>query len=152
MADGVVENGTAAILEPYMGAAGESAHPTGIAFVGGQAPTDSIVALDAAGFSAHVHVIGDRAVRDARDARDGFEVAAAANHWGLRPSTDARHRHLAHLPFVHRQDLARFAALGVTANMQALWACNEPQMRELTVPIVGPVGTGVAGRRVYSPA
>ena len=33
--------------------------------------------------------------------------------------------------------MARFAALGVTANMQALWACNEPQMRELTAPLVG---------------
>jgi len=38
---------------------------------------------------------------------------------------------------VHPDDVARFAALGVTANMQALWACNEPQMRELTVPLVG---------------
>ena len=135
MADGVVENGTAAMLEPYLGAAGESEHPTGIAFVGGQALTDAIIALDAAGFSAHVHVIGDRAVRDALDA---FEAAAVANDWASRVPTDARRHHLAHLQFVHPDDVARFAALGVTANMQALWACNEPQMRELTVPIVGP--------------
>ncbi|WP_439564160.1 amidohydrolase [Microcella sp.] len=135
MADGVVENGTAAMLEPYLGAAGESEHPTGIAFVGGQALVDAIMALDAAGFSAHVHVIGDRAVRDALDA---FEAAAAANDWASRPPTDARRHHLAHLQFVHPDDVARFAALGVTANMQALWACNEPQMRDLTVPLVGP--------------
>jgi predicted amidohydrolase YtcJ len=135
MADGVVENGTAAMLEPYLGEAGESEHPTGIAFVGGQALTDAIIALDAAGFSAHVHVIGDRAVRDALDA---FEAASAANDWTSRPPTDARRHHLAHLQFVHPDDVARFAALGVTANMQALWACNEPQMRELTVPLVGP--------------
>ncbi len=139
MADGVVENGTAAMLEPYLvldgAAAGESEHPTGIAFVGGQALTDAIIALDAAGFSAHVHVIGDRAVRDALDA---FEAAAASHDWASRPPTDARRHHLAHLQFVHPDDVARFAELGVTANMQALWACNEPQMRELTVPIVGP--------------
>lgn len=135
MADGVVENGTAAMLEPYRGAAGESEHPTGIAFVGGQALTDAIIALDAAGFSAHVHVIGDRAVRDALDA---FEAAAAVNDWATRAPTDARRHHLAHLQFVHPDDVARFAALGVTANMQALWACNEPQMRDLTVPLVGP--------------
>jgi predicted amidohydrolase YtcJ len=134
MADGVVENGTAAMLDPYLGAAGESEHPTGIAFVGGQALTDAIVALDAAGFSAHVHVIGDRAVRDALDA---FEVASVANDWASRVPTDARRHHLAHLQFVHPDDVARFASLGVTANMQALWACNEPQMRELTVPIIG---------------
>jgi hypothetical protein len=137
MADGVVENGTAAMLEPYLvlDGAAPSEHPTGIAFVGGQALTDAIMALDAAGFSAHVHVIGDRAVRDALDA---FEAAAAANAWSERPSTDARRHHLAHLQFVHPDDVARFAALGVTANMQALWACNEPQMRDLTVPLVGP--------------
>ncbi|MBA4345838.1 MAG: amidohydrolase, partial [Microbacterium sp.] len=134
MADGVVENGTAAMLEPYLGEAGESEHPTGIAFVGGQALTDAIMALDDAGFSAHVHVIGDRAVRDALDA---FEATSAANDWASRPSTDARRHHLAHVQFVHPDDVARFAAIGVTANMQALWACNEPQMRELTVPIVG---------------
>ena len=147
MADGVVENGTAAMLEPYLVPGGEitpvegvgrapaaSEHPTGIAFVGGQALTDAIVALDAAGFSAHVHVIGDRAVRDALDA---FEAASAANDWATRAPTDARRHHLAHLQFVHPDDVARFAELGVTANMQALWACNEPQMRDLTVPLVG---------------
>ncbi|MBX9471548.1 amidohydrolase [Microcella sp.] len=136
MADGVVENGTASMLEPYLvlDGAAPSEHPTGIAFVGGQALSEAIVALDAAGFSAHVHVIGDRAVRDALDA---FEAAAAANDWASRAATDARRHHLAHLQFVHPDDVARFAALGVTANMQALWACNEPQMRDLTVPLVG---------------
>lgn len=130
MADGVVENGTASMLEPYLGSPGEGGHPRGIAFVGGSALVNAIVALDAAGFSAHVHVIGDRAVRDALD---GFAAARERNGW----ATPGRH-HLAHLQFVHPDDVARFAALGVTANMQALWACNEPQMRELTVPIVGP--------------
>ncbi|MFN3708677.1 amidohydrolase [Microcella sp.] len=130
MADGVVENGTASMLEPYVGDVASPEHPRGIAFVGGQELLDAIVALDAAGFSAHVHVIGDRAVRDALD---GFAAARERNGW----STPGRH-HLAHVQFVHPDDVARFAALGVTANMQALWACNEPQMRELTVPIVGP--------------
>jgi len=35
-------------------------------------------------------------------------------------------------------DIPRFAALGVTANMQALWAAHEPQMDELTIPFIGP--------------
>ncbi|KRF33823.1 amidohydrolase [Yonghaparkia sp. Soil809] len=134
MADGVVENGTASMLEPYLGPLGETEHPRGIAFVGGRDLIDAIVALDAAGFSAHVHVIGDRA---ARDALDGFEAARTANGWAERDPADARRHHLAHLQFVHPDDVARFAALGVTANMQALWACYEPQMRELTVPFVG---------------
>jgi predicted amidohydrolase YtcJ len=122
------------MLAPYLGEAAASSHPAGIAFVGGHALTDAIIALDAAGFSAHVHVIGDRAVRDSLDA---FAAASIANDWAGRAPTDARRHHLAHLQFVHPDDVARFAELGVTANMQSLWACNEPQMRELTVPIVG---------------
>ncbi|UYN85105.1 MAG: amidohydrolase [Microcella sp.] len=134
MADGVPENGTASMLKPYLGAFAEGEHPLGIPFVGGRALIDAIVALDAAGFSAHVHAIGDRAVRDTLD---GFAAAREANGW----STPGRH-HIAHVQFVHPDDVARFAALGVTANIQALWACYEPQLRELTAPVVGPERVG----------
>ena len=134
MADGVIENGTASLLEPYLGPFGEGESPRGLAFVGGQALTDAIVALDAAGLSVHVHTIGDRAVREALD---GFAAARAANGWAARDRRDARRHHLAHLQFVHPDDAARFAELGVTANAQAVWACHEPQMRELTLPVVG---------------
>ena len=106
----------------------------GIPFVGGQALIDAIVALDAAGFSGHVHASGERAVRDTLD---GFEAAREANGW----NTPGRH-HVAHVQFVHPDDVARFAALGVTANIQALWACYEPQLRDLTAPIVGPERVG----------
>ncbi|WP_168915141.1 amidohydrolase [Microcella flavibacter] len=129
MADGVVENGTAAMLDPYLGAVASEEHPAGIAFVGGRALVDAIVAIDAAGFSAHVHAIGDRAVREALE---GFAAARAANGW----ATPGRHC-IAHLQVVHPDDVPRFAELGVVANAQALWAANEPQMRELTVPVLG---------------
>ena len=39
---------------------------------------------------------------------------------------------------MHPDDVPRFAALGVTANVQALWAAHEPQMDELTIPFIGP--------------
>ena len=32
----------------------------------------------------------------------------------------------------------RFAELGVAANIQALWACYDDQMTELTIPFLGP--------------
>jgi predicted amidohydrolase YtcJ len=38
---------------------------------------------------------------------------------------------------VHPDDIARFATLGATANMQPLWACHDPQMDELTIPFLG---------------
>ena len=75
-----------------------------------------------------MHAIGDRAVRETLDA---FEAAAAANG-----RTDHRH-HIAHIQVVHPDDVGRFAALGVTANMQPLWATYEPQMVDLTIPVIG---------------
>ena len=38
---------------------------------------------------------------------------------------------------IHPDDVPRFAELGVAANAQALWACHEPQMDELTIPFLG---------------
>ena len=39
---------------------------------------------------------------------------------------------------MHPDDVPRFAALGVAANAQALWACEDEQMTELTLPFLGP--------------
>ena len=39
---------------------------------------------------------------------------------------------------VHPDDVARFGALGVTANAQMLWAQLDGQMTELTIPFLGP--------------
>ena len=87
-----------------------------------------MVALSAAGFQVHVHAIGDRGVREALDA---FAAARAAGH-----GDDLRH-HIAHLQLIDPDDVPRFAELGVAANMQALWACNDEQMTELTIPFLG---------------
>ena len=63
-----------------------------------------------------------------------FRSEVARHKNGL---TGGRH-HLAHLQVVHPDDVARFRALGATANIQALWAAHEPQMDELTIPFLGP--------------
>ena len=49
----------------------------------------------------------------------------------------ARRHHIAHLQVVHPDDVPRFAALGVAANMQALWAVHDEQMVDLTIPFLG---------------
>jgi predicted amidohydrolase YtcJ len=124
MQDGVCENFTAAMLEPYLTDGG-----TGISFVDPRLLDQAVTRLDGLGFQVHFHAIGDRAVREALDA---IEHAGATN--GPR---DARH-HIAHIQVVHPDDVPRFAALGVVANGQPLWACHDPQMDELTIPFLGP--------------
>ena len=132
MQDGVCENRTAAVLEPYL-IDGEPTGGTGISFVDPDALRAVVPALDASGFQVHIHAIGERAVREALDA---FEAARGAN--GMN---DLRH-HIAHLQIVHPDDVARFRRLGIVANAQPLWAAYEPQMTELTIPFLGEERTG----------
>jgi predicted amidohydrolase YtcJ len=129
MQDGVCETFTAAMLAPYLDAHGHATANRGMSFVEPDALCAYVTRLDAEGFQVHLHALGDRAVREALDA-----VAAArqANGYG-----DNRH-HLAHLQVIHPDDVPRFGELGAVANCQALWACNDAQMTELTVPFLGP--------------
>jgi predicted amidohydrolase YtcJ len=134
MQDGVAENFTAGMLEPYLDPAGSHRHGSGLSYVDPQALRGYVTSLDAEGFQVHLHAIGDRAVREALDAVEAARIANGA----VRPGHDTRH-HIAHLQVVHPDDVPRFARLGVAANMQALWAAHEPQMDELTLPFIGPV-------------
>ncbi|HTY70921.1 MAG TPA: amidohydrolase [Actinomycetes bacterium] len=128
MQDGVAENFTAAMLEPYLDACGCRTANAGLSFVDPLALREHVTALDAAGFQVHFHALGDRAVREALDA---LEAAYRRNGPG-----EGRH-HLAHLQVVHPDDLGRFALLDAVANIQPLWAAHEPQMDELTIPFLG---------------
>jgi len=129
MQDGVVESFTAGMIEPYLDSCGCQTANRGLSHVGAEELRGYLTLLDAEGFQVHVHAIGDRAVREALDAIEAARGANGAN--------DHRH-HIAHLQVMQPSDVPRFAALGVTANMQALWAAHEPQMDELTIPFIGP--------------
>ncbi|QTG82093.1 amidohydrolase [Arthrobacter crystallopoietes] len=131
MVDGVPENRTAAMLEPYVQSCACSPRETddrGLTYLDRESLQAAATALDAAGFDLHMHVIGDRAVREGLDA-----VAAARAANGRNGS---RH-HMAHIQVIDPADLSRFAGLGVTANAQALWACHDTQMQSLTIPVLG---------------
>ena len=129
MQDGVAENFTAGMIDDYLDGCGGQTGNRGLSYVDPQELREHVRRLDAEGFGVHFHAIGDRAVREALDA-----VAAARVANGR---TAGRH-HIAHLQVVHGADIPRFRELGVTANMQALWAAHEPQMDELTIPFLGP--------------
>lgn len=128
MQDGVAENFTAAMLEPYCDGHGHATDNSGISFVAPEILNEAVPQLDALGFQLHFHAIGDRAVRECLDA---VEHAIARNGRG-----DGRH-HIAHIQVIHPEDIARFRTLSVAANMQSLWATLEPQMVELTLPFLG---------------
>lgn len=128
MLDGVAENYTAAMLEPYLDGCGCRTANSGLDFVDPVGLREYVARLDALGFQVHFHSLGDRAVRHALDA---VEAARVAN------GSDGQLHHLAHLQVVHPDDVPRFARLNATANMQPLWAAYEPQMTELTIPYLG---------------
>jgi hypothetical protein len=129
MQDGVAENFTAGMIEDYLDGCGGQTGNRGLSYLDPQELCEVVTRLDAEQFGVHFHAIGDRAVREALDA---VAAARAANG-----QTVGRH-HIAHLQVVHGDDIPRFRELGVTANMQALWAVHEPQMDELTIPFLGP--------------
>ncbi|MFF4189660.1 amidohydrolase [Nonomuraea sp. NPDC001831] len=128
MQDGVAENYTAAMTSPYLDGCGCRTGNSGISFVGPEDLRAYVTRLDAVGVQVHVHAVGDRAAREALDA---FEAALKVN------GRKGNRHHIAHLQVVHPDDVPRFAALEVTANIQPLWAAHEPQMDELTIPFLG---------------
>ncbi len=128
MLDGVMENYTGALLEPYCDGCGGTTTNSGLSYVDPELLEAAVTELDRHGFQVHMHAIGDRAARNALDA---VAAARAANG-----PNDNRH-HVAHLQLLHPDDLPRFAELDVVANLQAYWAQKEPQMDVLTVPFLG---------------
>ena len=125
MQDGVMENFTAALLEPYLG----QGDTRGIPMVEPEALNRAVTRLDGEGFQVHFHAIGDAAVRHTLDA---VQVARARN--GNRGN---RH-HVFHLELVDPADIPRFAELDVVANFQPLRANADAYITELTVPYLGP--------------
>jgi predicted amidohydrolase YtcJ len=123
MVDGVIENGTGAMCAPYAGT-----DDRGLTFLPPELLTRVVPALMAAGLQPHFHAIGDCAIRSALDAVAMGDPADAVR---TRP-------HIAHIHVIDPTDLPRFARLGVTANAQAFWACNDATMVDLTLPRLGP--------------
>lgn len=128
MVDGIPENFTAAISLPYKDQHGCATHNHGLTFLAPEQLTETVIALDKAGFNVHFHSLGDRAVTISLDA-----IEAALERNGARP--DRRH-HLAHLQIVQSSDIQRFVKTGSWANMQMLWAAVDDQLDELTFPFI----------------
>ena len=124
MQDGVLENYTGAMLEPYLLGGGTR----GIPMVEPEFLKQAVTMLDAAGFQVHFHAIGDAAIRQSLDA---VEEALLENG-------DLGHRHhISHLQVIHPDDIPRFAELKVVANFQPLWSAYDDYIKELNIPAIG---------------
>jgi predicted amidohydrolase YtcJ len=127
MLDGILESRTALMVDPYAGT-DERAAP----FIDPDLLREAVPELERRGFGCHFHAVGDGAVRLALDA---VEAARRANG-PARP--DGPRHHAAHLEVVNPADVPRFAALGMTANIQPFWAVDDEQMQGLRIPALGP--------------
>ena len=124
MQDGVMENYTAAMLEPYL----IPEKSRGIPMFDPDELPGLVAQLDAEGFQVHFHAIGDAAVRQTLDAVE--EALIENGQLGHR-------HHVSHLQMIDPADIPRFRELGVTANFQPLWAYPDPYVTELTIPFIG---------------
>jgi predicted amidohydrolase YtcJ len=124
MQDGVMENYTAVMTEPYH----LHGSPTGIPMIDPQLLKQAVTQLDAKGFQVHFHAIGDGAIRQCLDA---VQSARQTNgHSGQR-------HHLSHIQMINPVDLPRFRELGVIANFQPLWGWADEYITKLTTPFIG---------------
>ncbi len=122
--DGVIENNTALLLDPYA----DGSFPPPLfekSFF-----EDMIELCDREKFQIHIHALGDGAVRMSLNA---YEKARRING-----TWDSLHQ-IAHLQLVDPADIPRFRKLGVVANFQPLWACMEDTMHSTCIDKIGPV-------------
>lgn len=103
--DGVIDSGTAHMIEDYADTPGWRGEP----YFSDAEFAALATEIDRRGLQIAVHAIGDAAVRTVLD---GYEAAQSAN--GRR---DSRHR-IEHIEVTTDADMPRFAGLGVIASMQ----------------------------------
>jgi len=122
--DGVIEGGTAYLLEPYQHRPEFSGEP-----IWEPALLNSTsIALDKEKIQIHLHVIGDAATRITLDA---LEHARKAN--GVR---DSRHS-VTHLHLVDPEDIKRFKELEIVGIPQPFWFKVDDYYHELALPYLG---------------
>jgi len=104
--DGIIVNGTAKILSPY-NFTYFTESPYGVNYIPQAQMTNWLKVLDNIGYGAHIHAIGDGAVRETLGA-----IGAVRKSGSQRPYT------MTHLEMISSADLPRFATLDVDADFQ----------------------------------
>ena len=115
-ADGALGSGTAALFEPR--SCGEPS--SGILRVDADSLDAIFAAARAAGIGLAIHAIGDRAAATVLDAVERALVR----------SSETPHDRIEHAQLLREADMARFAALGVTASFQPIHAAADRDLVE----------------------
>ncbi len=113
MLDGIPPTYTAAMLEPYLPSEAFGDEWLGKLMLEPDVLQADVTALDARGLSIKIHATGDRSARVALDA---IEAARASN------GDNGLIHEISHAELIHPDDVPRFAALNVAAEMcPILW-------------------------------
>ena len=113
-ADGVPEGHTAFLLTPYVDSSNEDfGHP----MISKADMTANITTYFGADIPVHIHAIGGAAVRMSLDAIEAARTATG---------NESVRATIAHMDFVHPDDIPRFKALNVTAQTSIQWAARDP--------------------------
>ena len=116
--DGTVSNNSAAVLEPYAFLIHPDSKPLGLNYFTEDRMARYITELEKTGYDAHIHALGDRAVRETLNA---IETAHKAN-----PELIGKRRHqLTHIDLINKTDIPRFAELKAIPNFQINFEIEE---------------------------
>lgn len=123
--DGILEQRTGAVLEPYVKGPGiDHGYDSGFLYFDVETLDRYSQALSVAGFQLHYHVTGDRGARLALDA-----IAQS-------DPTPGPHR-LTHLYLLDEADLPRFAELGAVADLQLAPSSLDPEYGDFIRGFIG---------------
>jgi predicted amidohydrolase YtcJ len=124
LVDGVTENLTAAVKEPYIGTDGNR----GFMYFTQEQLNDWIPLLEGRGFQIHAHTLGDRSMAAVLDALEkSRELRGKPND---RPA-------FIHCYLIDPKDYPRLKAANASVNFTMLWRQLEPMMVELNQSILG---------------
>jgi predicted amidohydrolase YtcJ len=122
--DGVLEGGTAFLLEPYAHKPDFRGEPIWEP----EMLNEACAGLEKEHLQIHLHVIGDAAARITLDAIEHSQLTNGER--------DARHL-VTHLQLVEPEDIQRFAQLGLVGVPQPFWFKIDEYYDELALPYLG---------------
>ncbi|HAS45582.1 MAG TPA: urease [Microscillaceae bacterium] len=135
--DGVPENGTARLIQPYTQTYFQDT-PYGINYISQNRMVSWLTDLYGIGYGAHVHALGDKGIREVLDA---VQV--------VRSQGSQLKYHITHVAMLDKADLSRFAQLNVDADIQV---GNTPlTQQERSQDFVPFIGASRASELLYSP-